>query len=178
MHIGIVAVSAEGAALCYRTICKEAAERFGKHGHPEITVHTYSLAEYMRHIERGRWDEVPPAAARLRRRGRSRRCSGSGLSGQYRPPGDRPRAHAGTGALAPYRRRSGNSRCGPKPPMPGNTRYAVSDGRTRLPSKAGGAKYSVSSYLTRPSGNESTGSFSTSWSRANSRTSLGVIFRR
>ena len=57
-HLGIVAVSAEGAALCYRTICVEGAALFGPHGHPEITMHTYPLAAYMQHIENGRWDEV------------------------------------------------------------------------------------------------------------------------
>src|SRR5689334_14195662 len=55
-HIGIVAVSAEGAALCYRTICSEAAARLGRHAHPEVTMHTYPLAEYMRHIDADRWD--------------------------------------------------------------------------------------------------------------------------
>lgn len=60
-HIGIVAVSAEGAALCYRTICSEAAALLGPHDHPQITLHTYSLADYMRPIEANRWDE----AARL-----------------------------------------------------------------------------------------------------------------
>jgi aspartate racemase len=55
-HIGIVAVSAEGAALCYRTICLEGASLFGPHGHPEITMHSHSLAEYMRHVEAGQWD--------------------------------------------------------------------------------------------------------------------------
>ena len=57
-HVGIVAVSAEGAALCYRTICADAAAVLGAHDHPEITLHTYPLAEYMRHVERGRWDEA------------------------------------------------------------------------------------------------------------------------
>ena len=57
-HVGIVAVSAEGAALCYRTICAEAAERLGPHMHPEVTLHTFPLARYMRHIDAGRWDEV------------------------------------------------------------------------------------------------------------------------
>lgn len=57
-HIGIVAVSAEGAALCYRTICAEGAALFGRHMHPEISTHTYPLAEYMRHIEAGRWQDV------------------------------------------------------------------------------------------------------------------------
>ncbi len=57
-HIGIVAVSAEGAALCYRTICAEGAALFGPHTHPEVSVHTYPLSEYMRHIEADRWREV------------------------------------------------------------------------------------------------------------------------
>ena len=57
-HIGIVAVSAEGAALCYRTICSEGAELLGRHNHPEITLHTYPLARYMPPTETGRWDEA------------------------------------------------------------------------------------------------------------------------
>jgi aspartate racemase len=60
-HVGIVAVSAEGAALCYRTICVEGAAILGAHDHPQITMHTHPLAEYMRHVEADRWDE----AARL-----------------------------------------------------------------------------------------------------------------
>ena len=42
-HIGIVACSAEGAALCYKTICVEGADFFGPHAHPEVTMHTPSL---------------------------------------------------------------------------------------------------------------------------------------
>jgi aspartate racemase len=57
-HIGIVACSAEGAALCYRTICLEGAEMLGAHSHPEISLHSYSLAEYMKYIERGDWAGV------------------------------------------------------------------------------------------------------------------------
>src|SRR5262245_40410658 len=57
-HIGIAAVSAEGAALCYRTICTEGAALLGRHDHPQVTMHTYPLAEYMRLIEAGRWDEA------------------------------------------------------------------------------------------------------------------------
>jgi aspartate racemase len=56
--IGIVACSAEGAALCYRTICVEGAEFLGPHGHPEVALHSLSFAEYMRHIERGDWQSV------------------------------------------------------------------------------------------------------------------------
>ena len=57
-HIGIVACSAEGAALCYRTICAEAAPLLGPHAHPEISLHSYSLADYMAPIERGDWTAV------------------------------------------------------------------------------------------------------------------------
>jgi aspartate racemase len=57
-HIGIVACSAEGAALCYRTICVEGAQLLGPHDHPEVSMHTHSLAEYMKCIHRGDWDGV------------------------------------------------------------------------------------------------------------------------
>jgi aspartate racemase len=57
-HIGIVGCSAEGAALCYVTICIEAGEVFGTYAHPEISMHTHSLAEYMPHIARGDWPAV------------------------------------------------------------------------------------------------------------------------
>lgn len=57
-HIGIVACSAEGAALCYRTICSEGAELLGVHDHPEVSMHTHSLAEYMKCIYRDDWDGV------------------------------------------------------------------------------------------------------------------------
>jgi len=57
-HIGIVAVSAEGAALCYRTICAEGAAILGPHDHPQITMHTFSLADYMRPVYDDRWEDV------------------------------------------------------------------------------------------------------------------------
>ena len=57
-HIGIVACTAEGAALCYRTICAEGATLLGEHDHPEVSMHTHSLAEYMRCISRGDWQGV------------------------------------------------------------------------------------------------------------------------
>ena len=57
-HIGIVGGSAEGAALCYRTICAEAEATMGEHNHPEVSMHTYALAEYMKHVERDDWDGV------------------------------------------------------------------------------------------------------------------------
>ncbi|MHB1021012.1 MAG: aspartate/glutamate racemase family protein [Acidobacteriaceae bacterium] len=57
-HIGIVACSAEGAALCYRTICLEGAQILGPHDHPEVSMHTHSLAEYMKCIHRNDWQGV------------------------------------------------------------------------------------------------------------------------
>jgi aspartate racemase len=57
-HIGIVACSAEGAALCYRTICEQGAQLLGPHAHPEVSMHTPSLAEYMKCIYRGDWQGV------------------------------------------------------------------------------------------------------------------------
>jgi aspartate racemase len=57
-HIGIVGCSAEGAALCYRTICGEAPPLMGEHMHPEVSMHTHPLAEYMIHIRKGDWEKV------------------------------------------------------------------------------------------------------------------------
>ena len=57
-HIGIVACSAEGAALCYRTICAEGAHFLGRHAHPEVSMHTPSLAEYVAFLERDDWQGV------------------------------------------------------------------------------------------------------------------------
>ena len=57
-HIGIVACSAEGAALCYRTICLEGAELLGPHAHPEVSLHTHSVAQYLRCMEAGDWAGV------------------------------------------------------------------------------------------------------------------------
>jgi len=57
-YIGIVACSAEGAALCYRTVCLEGAQYLGALDHPEVSMHTHSLAEYMKCIDRDDWPGV------------------------------------------------------------------------------------------------------------------------
>jgi aspartate racemase len=58
-HIGIAACSAEGAALCYRTICTEGAQVLGAaHAHPEVSMHTPSLARTMSLIYKGDWRGV------------------------------------------------------------------------------------------------------------------------
>lgn len=57
-HIGIVGCSYEGAALCYRTICNEGSLYLGEHAHPEVSLHTHPLSEYMKFINRGDWEGV------------------------------------------------------------------------------------------------------------------------
>lgn len=54
LHIGIVGCSAEGASLCYRTLCAEAPALLGRaHAHPEVSMHTPSLAAYVDCLDRG-----------------------------------------------------------------------------------------------------------------------------
>lgn len=57
-HIGIVGCSAEGASLCYRTICEKGAQVLGPHGHPEITMHTHSFAAYVECLNGNDWEGV------------------------------------------------------------------------------------------------------------------------
>src|SRR3990170_4980574 len=57
-HIGIVACSAEGAALCYRTICTEGPSLLGGHAHPEVSMHSFSLADYVACLDRDDWAGV------------------------------------------------------------------------------------------------------------------------
>lgn len=57
-HVGIVACSAEGAALCYRTLCVEGQELLGRYGHPEVTMHTHPFSEYMTYIKAEDWKGV------------------------------------------------------------------------------------------------------------------------
>src|SRR5262245_20534503 len=46
-HIGIVACSAEGAALCYRAICQEALTLVGKNDHPRITLDSIAMSRWL-----------------------------------------------------------------------------------------------------------------------------------
>ena len=58
LHIGIVAVSAEGAALCYRTICVEGADVVGAYNHPEVSMHGHSFLRYKNYIDAKDWAGV------------------------------------------------------------------------------------------------------------------------
>jgi aspartate racemase len=60
--VGIVGCSAEGASLCYRTICLEGANCLGRpYAHPEVSLHTNSFDEYAARLEAG----DSPGVARL-----------------------------------------------------------------------------------------------------------------
>jgi aspartate racemase len=58
LTIGIVACSTEGAALCYRTISLDGAQMLGRHDHPEVALHSFSLAQYMKRVDADDWAGV------------------------------------------------------------------------------------------------------------------------
>ncbi len=72
-HIGIVAVTAEGAALCYQTICAEGPTVLGPDAHPEVTLHGFSLSDYLPLARARAWEEIGSlllaSAAKLRAAG-------------------------------------------------------------------------------------------------------------
>ncbi len=55
-HIGIIGVSAEGAGLCFQTICSESAKATKSFQHPEISLHELSSQLYF--DAQPKWDEV------------------------------------------------------------------------------------------------------------------------
>ncbi|HEX7297168.1 MAG TPA: amino acid racemase [Pyrinomonadaceae bacterium] len=57
-HIGIVSVTDEGTALCYRTICREAPPLMGEYQHPQMTIHTFPLADYVPLMSSLDWEGV------------------------------------------------------------------------------------------------------------------------
>ena len=46
-HLGILAHSAEGAALCFRAFCQEGFAELGEHQHPDVTLDCIALARSM-----------------------------------------------------------------------------------------------------------------------------------
>jgi aspartate racemase len=46
-HLGILAHSAEGAALCFLAFCQEGFRRLGPHDHPDVTLDCIALARSM-----------------------------------------------------------------------------------------------------------------------------------
>jgi amino-acid racemase len=51
-HLGILAHSAEGAALCFRAFCQEGFGELGPHDHPDVTMDCIALARSM-----SAWDD-------------------------------------------------------------------------------------------------------------------------
>jgi aspartate racemase len=51
-HIGILAHSADGAALCFLEMCREGARRLGTHLHPEITMSILPMGDALDAWER------------------------------------------------------------------------------------------------------------------------------
>jgi hypothetical protein len=102
-HIGIVACSAEGAALCYRTICVEGPKLLGAHAHPEVSMHTPSLADYVRCLDANDWDAVAElmlaSAEKLARIG-----ADFLMPRQHHPPGATAPRPAIAAAMAAHRR--------------------------------------------------------------------------
>ncbi len=66
-HIGILAHSADGAALCFLEMVREASRRMGAHQHPEITLSILPMAPTLEHYERG---DLPAVRAHLARTAR------------------------------------------------------------------------------------------------------------
>ncbi|MGW7006480.1 aspartate/glutamate racemase family protein [Streptomyces sp. NPDC054933] len=58
-HLGIVAHSCEGAALCFRSFCQEGFRELGPHEHPDVTLDFIALARSM-----PAWDEGDYASIR------------------------------------------------------------------------------------------------------------------
>ncbi|NDL59613.1 aspartate/glutamate racemase family protein [Phytoactinopolyspora mesophila] len=46
-HAGILAHSAEGAALCFRTFCQHGFDELGEHQHPDVTLDCIAMARSM-----------------------------------------------------------------------------------------------------------------------------------
>ena len=43
-HLGILATTPEGAALCFRVFCQQGASALGPHEHPDVTLDCIALA--------------------------------------------------------------------------------------------------------------------------------------
>jgi aspartate racemase len=72
-HVGILAHSAEGAALCFRAFCQEGFRRLGPHEHPDVTLDCIALARSM-----PAWDEGDYSSIRATLSESVRRLAGAG----------------------------------------------------------------------------------------------------
>jgi aspartate racemase len=68
LHIGILAHSADGAALCFLEMVREASRRLGAHQHPEITLSIWPMGPVLEHYERNDLSAVAAYLARTAQR--------------------------------------------------------------------------------------------------------------
>src|SRR6266540_4271290 len=73
LHLGILAHSAEGAALCFRAFCQEGFRRLGPDDHPDVTLDCIALARSM-----AAWDAGDHASIRATLSVSVRRLAGAG----------------------------------------------------------------------------------------------------
>ncbi len=57
-HIGIVAVSPEGAALCYQQLFRHAAVALPPEEHPTVSIHNIPLCDYVAAVRADDWRQV------------------------------------------------------------------------------------------------------------------------
>jgi aspartate racemase len=57
-HIGIVACSAEGAALCFREIAAYSRNLMGEHLHPQVTLSCIAMGEWLPAFNRGDYESL------------------------------------------------------------------------------------------------------------------------
>ncbi len=57
-HFGILAHSAEGAALCFRTFCADAEERLGEHMHPDVSLDCIAMGRSMPDWDKGNYESI------------------------------------------------------------------------------------------------------------------------
>jgi aspartate racemase len=67
-HLGILAHSAEGAALCFRTFCQEGFRELGPDDHPDVTLDLIALARSMPAWNSGDHDSIRTTLAESVRR--------------------------------------------------------------------------------------------------------------
>jgi aspartate racemase len=72
-HLGILAHSAEGAALCFRAFCQEGFGELGPHDHPDVTLDCIALARSM-----SAWDDGDYTSIRAILSASVRRLAGAG----------------------------------------------------------------------------------------------------
>jgi amino-acid racemase len=72
-HLGILAHSTEGAALCFRAFCQEGFRELGPHEHPDVTLDCIAMARSM-----AAWEEGDYASIRATLSASVRRLAGAG----------------------------------------------------------------------------------------------------